>query len=61
MTDSERFLNRLRILRSLDGHEVPDVINWPWFRNSPYEYLTCCPDAEAEHIWTALRKREGDA
>ena len=52
------FLNRLRILRSLGGYEVPALINWPRFRDDPYEYLICCPPAEAEHIWTALRKRE---
>ena len=61
MTDFERFLNRLRILRSLDRDEVPDV-SWPgWlaFQDNPYEYLITCHDDEAKHIWTALRKREG--
>ena len=57
MSDLGRFLNRLRILRSLDQHEVPAVW-WHQFRDDPYEYLIRCPDDEAEHIWTALRKRE---
>ena len=59
----EEFLNRLRILRSLDAFEVPLVagcLDWPSFSESPYEYLISCPDDEAEHIWTALRKREND-
>ena len=53
-----RFLNRLRILRSLDAAEVPDLPLWADFRDDPYEYLIRCSHAEAEHIWTALRKRE---
>ena len=53
------FLNRLRILRSLDAFEVPLLAgNWPEFRDGPYEYIISCPPDEAEHIWTALRKRE---
>ena len=56
----DEFMNRLRILRSLDGLEVPHVASWPEFRDDPYEYLISCPDDEAEHIWTALRKREND-
>ena len=60
MTDFERFLNRLRILRSLDGYEVA-VTDWEHFRDDPYGYLISCPDDEAANIWTALRKREGDA
>ena len=53
-----RFLNRLRILRSLDEAEVPDVTRWPQFRDDPYLYLISCLPAEAEHIWAALNKRE---
>ena len=56
--DMRRFLNRLKILRSLDHIEVPDVHNWPKFRDNPAEYLIRCDDAEGEHIWTALRARE---
>ena len=61
MSDLGRLFNRLRILRSLDQSEVPDVTNWPQFRDNPIGYLISCPPAVAEHIWTALRKREGDA
>ena len=53
-----QFLNRLRILRSIDACELPGVGSWSEFRDGPYEYLISCPPAEAEHIWTALRKRE---
>ena len=52
------FLNRLRILRSIDLDEVPSWTSWYDFRTNPYEYLISCPDDEAEHIWVALRKRE---
>ena len=52
------FLNRLRILRSLDRCEVPEVMGWVDFRDDPLGHLISCPDDEAEHIWTALRKRE---
>ena len=54
----DEFLNRLRILRSLDLDEVRDVTSWLDFRYDPYEYLISCEDDEAEHIWTALIKRE---
>ena len=54
----DEFLNRLRILRSLDGYEV-QVTCWEDFRDDPYEYLIRCPEQdEVAHIWTALRKRE---
>ena len=56
--DRDQFLNRLRILRSIDAIEVPDVACWPDFRDDPYEYVIRCSDADAAHIWTALRKRE---
>ena len=52
------FLNRLRILRSIDQRDIPDVKRWFAFREDPPEYLISCPDDEAAHIWTALRKRE---
>ena len=58
MSDLKQFLNRLRILRTLDQLEVPDVKSWPQFRDDPFGYITFCPDDEAEHIWTALKKRE---
>ena len=61
MSDLVQFLNRLRILRSLDYNEVPYVTSWLDFRDDPYEYTISCQDDEAEHIWTALRKREPNA
>ena len=59
-TDFERFLNRLRILRSIDKHEIP-LASWKtwWeFQDNPYEYLIRCQPDEAEQIWAALRKRD---
>ena len=52
------FLNRLRILRSLDSYDVPEVSNWGRFRDNPAEYFISCCNDDAERIWTALRKRE---
>ena len=34
------------------------LVEWPGFRDDPYEYLITCSDADADRIWTALRKRE---
>ena len=63
MNDSEqpdlrRFGNRLRILRSIDLHEIPQVLDWPAFRDNPSGYFIRCADEEAEQIWLALRRRE---
>ena len=56
--DMRRFLNRLKILRSLDQCEVPKVTSWPKFRADPAEYIIQCTEDEREHIWTSLRARE---
>ena len=57
--DRERFLNRLRILRSLDHVDMMSQLKeWMDFRDDPYEYVISCSDEEAAVIWTALRKRE---
>ena len=58
MSGLVRFLNQMRILRSLNRDEVPDLACWVDFRDDPFGYLISCPPDEAEHIWTALRKRE---
>ena len=39
LADQRRFLNRLKILRSIDHHEVPEVLDWPAFRGNPPEVL----------------------
>jgi len=56
--DQVRFLNRLRILRSIDQHEVPLVEDWQRFCANPPEYVICCGPVEAQHIWMAVRRRE---
>ena len=58
LADQRRFLNRLKILRSIDHVEVPEVLDWPAFRDNPPEYFIRCGDAEADHIWAALLARE---
>ena len=57
--DQHQFLNRLRILRSIDHYEVPMIGSWSKFRDDPYEYLISCSPLEAGHIWDAIVKREG--
>ena len=53
-----RFLNRLRILRSLDQYEISRLTDWPKFRDDPPTYLSRCHVNEAKNIWKALRRRE---
>ena len=57
--DKHRFLNLVRILRSLDMVDLMvQLEDWGAFRDDPYEYIISCADEEAEAIWTALRLRE---
>ena len=53
-----QFVNRLRILRSIDHFEVPEIEGWRRFREDPYEYLIQSSREDTERIWRALRKRE---
>ena len=55
LVEKRQFLNRLRILRGLDHVEVPLVSDWPKFRDNPAEYIIACSEAEASHVWMALR------
>ena len=62
MTTQEQrhhFQNRLRILRSIDGFEVPGLSNLPKFIRDPFEYMVRCSDADGDLIFRALIKREG--
>ena len=59
-SDRARFLNRLRILRSIDRHEVLGLTDQEWtrLRANPCEFVIRCSNPAAEHVWAAVRKRE---
>ena len=58
--DAERhkFLNRLRILRSIDSYEVKGLSDQSAFLSNPYEYVIRCEDDDAALIFAALLIRE---
>jgi hypothetical protein len=51
------FHNGLRILRSIDSHELFDPPWYPEFNKDPYRFLITCADETAERIWTVMLKR----
>lgn len=53
------FHNGLRVIRSLDHHEV-EFLNkrqWTEFSSDPSTFLIRCDDATADRIWGAMAKR----
>lgn len=53
----EEFHNGLRLLRSIDAHELGDPEWWPEFRTDPYCFFILCDDKAAEIIFAAMIKR----
>ena len=67
----EQFHNGLRLLRSIDLHELqaeglwPDLahestrvsVSWINFRDSPWNYFIRCDDETAAKIWAVMVKR----
>ena len=60
--DMQKFHNRLRILSSIDWHELPEK----WLHQSkvdfvenPIGFFIRCSDSKAEDLWWVLLKREG--
>ena len=53
-----RFSNALRILRSLDLHEVDGIADWQAFRDGPYMYFLRASDADQRTIWRAIERRQ---
>ena len=54
------FHNGLRLLRSIDRHEINMVMSpedWFAFRNHPYDFFIRCDDAKAEAIWAVMEAR----
>lgn len=56
MTFSE-FHNGLRLLRSIDAHEIGNPVWWRVFRDDPYKFFILCNDRQAQTIWNAMVKR----
>lgn len=56
-----QFHNALRILRSIDAHELGDPDWWPQFREDPYGFLILTREGdEGGAIWRAMVKRGAD-
>lgn len=53
-----RFVNALKILRSLDEHEVPELQSWETFRDAPYLYFLHASDKDQAIIWRAINARQ---
>ena len=58
--DQHTFINRLRILNSIDCGEVMglSVDRWKIFSADPYRFLMQCDDQTAESIWRSVERRE---
>jgi len=54
------FVNRLRILASIDGSEFrrDDLVDAECFNSNPMVYMMACPDSQCDAIWRRLRKLE---
>lgn len=57
MMDMAEFQNGLRILQSIDAHELGDPEWYDAFRVDPFRYLMRCADNIADQIWAAMEKR----
>ena len=53
-----RFSNALRIMRSLDEHEVPDLASWAGFRDNPFLYFLRASGKDQATIWRAINNRQ---
>jgi hypothetical protein len=53
------FINALKILRSLDEHEIDGCEEYyADFRDNPYVFLMRCNCDIAEKIWAAIQRRQ---
>lgn len=65
-TELRVFHNRLRILTSIDKHEMVDAgvidgdepLQWTNFWHDPYKWFICCPDDQASKLFGIIQKRE---
>ena len=54
------FHNGLRLLRSIDFHEIEYAMTreqWPSFRADPYKFFIICDDDTAAAIWAVMEAR----
>jgi hypothetical protein len=64
----DRFMNALRILHSIDKHELTDVgirfgefgLTWEQFRNNPARALILATDYETDRICDIIERRQPD-
>lgn len=52
--------NAIRILHSIDAHELGNPDWWPEFRADPTRYLIHCSDKTAKAIWAVMVQRGVD-
>ncbi len=65
-TELRVFHNRLRILISIDMHElveggvigVEEKNKWANFRSNPYRFFIRCDDDTANKLWGIIQERE---
>jgi len=63
-----QFLNRIRILHCVDGHEIADALgaagleltaeNWRKFRAHPAEFMVQADDPTQRVLWSIIERRE---
>lgn len=62
MTFNE-FHNALRILHSIDRHEIPMILSeedWLIFQGNPYYWFIRAENAKARAVWAVIEARMGD-
>lgn len=57
MMTKDEFANALRLLHSIDSHELGDPDWYPDFCSHPHSYFVTCADDQADVIWQAMVKR----
>ena len=59
-----RFVNGLKILRSIDLHELEEVgielrgIGWEVFMRDPFRWMIRASDADRERLWRVIEGRQ---
>ena len=68
-SDYTAFHNRLRIMGSIDRHELvaagvmknDDLLGWVSFQHDPFRFFLRAQDSAAQALWALICKREGRA
>jgi hypothetical protein len=53
----EQFHNGIRLLYSIDAHELGNPSWWEKFRDDPPQFFIRCDDERAAHIFAVMKKR----